>query len=65
VLAGLISALPRDVTLVVIEHDMDIVLEIADAITVLHHGSVIAEGTPTEIRSNKEVQKVYLGTSYV
>jgi branched-chain amino acid transport system ATP-binding protein len=65
VLAGLISALPRDVTLVVIEHDMDIVLEIADSITVLHHGSVIAEGTPTEIRNNKEVQKVYLGTSYV
>jgi branched-chain amino acid transport system ATP-binding protein len=64
-LSALISALPREVTLVVIEHDMDIVLEIADQITVLQHGSVIAEGTPAEIRSNKEVQRVYLGTSYV
>jgi len=64
ILTGLIKGLPRDVTLVLIEHDMEIVLDIADQITVLHHGSVIAEGTPAEIRMNPEVQKVYLGTSY-
>ncbi len=64
VLTGLIKGLPRDVTLVLIEHDMEIVMDIADQITVLHHGSVIAEGTPAAIRMNPEVQKVYLGTSY-
>lgn len=64
VLTGLIKQLPRDVTLVLIEHDMEVVLDIADRITVLHRGAVIAEGTPSQIRQNQEVQKVYLGSSY-
>jgi branched-chain amino acid transport system ATP-binding protein len=64
ILTDLIKKLPRTATLILIEHDMDIVLDIADRITVLYHGSVIAEGTPAEIRSNPEVQKVYLGSSY-
>lgn len=64
ILTDLIKKLPRSVTLILIEHDMEIVLDIADRITVLYHGSVIAEGTPAEIRSNQEVQKVYLGSSY-
>jgi branched-chain amino acid transport system ATP-binding protein len=63
-LARLINGLSRDFTLVLIEHDMDIVLEIADQITVLHRGAVIAEGTPAEIRANQEVQQVYLGHAY-
>lgn len=65
ILTDIIKNLPREVTLILIEHDMEIVLEIADMITVMYHGSVIAEGTPGEIRSNVEVQKVYLGSSYV
>ena len=65
ILTGLIKKLPRDVTLVLIEHDMEIVLEIAEQITVLNHGIVIAEGSPSEIKGNQEVQKVYLGSSYV
>ncbi|PKO04573.1 MAG: ABC transporter ATP-binding protein [Chloroflexi bacterium HGW-Chloroflexi-3] len=65
ILTDLIKKLPRDVTLILIEHDMEIVLDIADRITVMYHGSVIAEGTPGEIRSNVEVKKVYLGSSYV
>jgi branched-chain amino acid transport system ATP-binding protein len=64
ILKDLIKKLPSDVTLILIEHDMEIVLDIADRITVLYHGSVIAEGTPAEIRSNREVQQVYLGSSY-
>lgn len=64
VLTGLIKQLPQDVTVVLIEHDMEVVLDIADQITVLHRGSVIAEGTPAEIRQNQEVQEVYLGSSY-
>jgi branched-chain amino acid transport system ATP-binding protein len=65
ILKDLIKKLPASVTLILIEHDMEIVLDIADRISVLYHGSVIAEGTPAEIRSNQEVQKVYLGSSYV
>ncbi len=64
ILTGLIKELPGEVTLILIEHDMEIVLDIADRITVLHHGSVIAEGTPAEIKMNQEVQNVYLGSSY-
>lgn len=64
ILTRLIKDLPRHVTLILIEHDMEIVLDLADSITVLHHGSVIAEGTPAEIKMNQEVQNVYLGSSH-
>ena len=64
ILTDLIKKLPRTVTLILIEHDMEIVLDIADQITVLYHGTVIAEGVPAVIRANQEVQKVYLGSSY-
>jgi branched-chain amino acid transport system ATP-binding protein len=64
VLTGYIKNLPRDVTLILIEHDMEIVLDLADLITVLHRGSVIAEGIPAEIKMNQQVQSVYLGSSY-
>lgn len=61
VLTGLIKQLPIETTLVIIEHDMEIILDIADQITVLNQGSVIAEGSPNEIKNNEEVQRVYLG----
>lgn len=64
VLTKLIRQLPPDVTLVLIEHDMEVVLDIADQITVLHRGAVIAEGTLADIKQNQEVQNVYLGSSY-
>jgi branched-chain amino acid transport system ATP-binding protein len=64
ILTRLIKGLPRQVTLILIEHDMEIVLDLADHITVLNHGSVIAEGTPAEIKMNQEVQNVYLGGSH-
>ena len=63
VLTGLIKGLSREVTLILIEHDMEVVLDIADRITVLQHGSVIAEGAPAQIRTNQQVQNVYLGIS--
>ena len=64
ILTGLIKELPRTVTLILIEHDVEIVLDLADTITVMHRGAVIAEGAPGEIKANQEVQNVYLGSSY-
>ncbi len=56
-----IQSLSRGLTLVVIEHDMNLVLSISDHIVVLHQGRVIAEGTADEIKQNDEVQEAYLG----
>ena len=58
----LLAGLPRGVTLLIIEHDMDVVFSLADRITVLHHGEVLAEGTPDEMRGDARVYEVYLGT---
>jgi branched-chain amino acid transport system ATP-binding protein len=51
----------RGLTLLFTEHDMDVVFSIAERITVLHQGRVIAEGTPAEVRADAEVRRVYLG----
>jgi branched-chain amino acid transport system permease protein len=51
----------QGLTLLFCEHDMDIVFGIADVVTVMHQGRVLAEGAPEAIRSNPEVQKIYLG----
>jgi branched-chain amino acid transport system ATP-binding protein len=64
-LTTLIRGLPQNITLMLIEHNMEIVMDIADRITVLHHGVLIAEDTPAGIRANQEVQQVYLGSSHV
>jgi branched-chain amino acid transport system ATP-binding protein len=56
-----IGALPRDLTLLIIEHDMDTVFAVADRITVLDHGQVIADGAPEAVRSDPQVRAVYLG----
>jgi branched-chain amino acid transport system ATP-binding protein len=53
----------QNITLVFIEHDMDIVFKIAEAICVLCYGRVLAEGSPDSIRGNPEVIAAYLGTS--
>jgi branched-chain amino acid transport system ATP-binding protein len=51
-------------TIVLVEHNMNVVMNISDAITVMHLGNKLAEGTPAEIRINKTVQNVYLGELY-
>lgn len=60
-MVSIIKRLPRDITIVLIEHDMDVAFEIAEQITVLHFGSVIVEGTPEHIRGNPKVTEIYLG----
>jgi len=58
----LIRKLSVDHTLILIEHDMDAVFAIADVLTVMVNGTILASGTPEEIRNNQEVQTAYLGT---
>jgi branched-chain amino acid transport system ATP-binding protein len=57
----LIASLDRSLTLVIVEHDMDVVFQLAERITVLHEGRVIAEGTPAQVRGDTLVNEVYLG----
>ena len=59
---ALISRVTEGKTLLMVEHDMGVVFNLADRISVLVYGEVIATGTPTEIRANKKVQEAYLGT---
>ncbi|HET8568153.1 MAG TPA: ABC transporter ATP-binding protein [Candidatus Limnocylindria bacterium] len=57
----LIASLERTLTIVIVEHDMDVVFRLADRVSVLHEGKVIAEGTGDEIRGDVRVNEVYLG----
>jgi branched-chain amino acid transport system ATP-binding protein len=58
---ALIGSIPRDVTIVMIEHDMDVALEFAERITVLHFGQVIVEGTRAEVVQHPRTREIYLG----
>lgn len=60
-LAGIIRSLPRDLTVVLIEHDMDLALALVDSVTVMQNGKVIVESDPEGVRTNPLVQEVYLG----
>jgi branched-chain amino acid transport system ATP-binding protein len=57
----LLAAIPRDVTIVMIEHDMDTALDLADRISLLHFGEVIVEGSRAEVVANPRTREVYLG----
>ena len=57
----LIAAIPRETTIIMIEHDMDVALEYAERITLLHYGEVLADGSRTEVVANPRTREVYLG----
>jgi branched-chain amino acid transport system ATP-binding protein len=63
-LTDLLLQLDREITLVLIEHDMDVALTVAERVTMMHEGRVIVEGTPDEIRANQLVHDLYLGKSH-
>jgi branched-chain amino acid transport system ATP-binding protein len=58
----LIRRIARNLTILIVEHDMEVVMGLARTITVLHYGEVLAEGSPAEIQGNPRVQEVYLKT---
>ncbi len=61
----LIRRLTEGKTMIIIEHDMDVVFSLADRITVLHYGEILTTGTPQEIRENQAVKNAYLGEAEV
>jgi branched-chain amino acid transport system ATP-binding protein len=58
----LVRRIAKNLTILIVEHDMQVVMELADRITVLHYGAILAEGTPEEIQKNPKVLEVYLKT---
>ena len=60
-LTAMLLALPRSVTMILIEHDMDVALPVADRVTVMNEGAVVFEGSPQETASSPLVQSLYLG----
>ncbi len=59
--AAMIKGLAGDLTILLIEHDIDVVMDLSDQVIVMHQGAKLAEGTPAEVRENTAVQKAYLG----
>lgn len=64
IVADIIRALPAEITIVLIEHDMDLVLSLVDWVTCLNNGQFLAEGAPADIRTNPDIQNVYLGRAH-
>ena len=63
-MVSLIAALPRTLTILIVEHDMGVVFRLAERITVMQYGQVISEGSPDEVRADPEVRANYLGSVF-
>jgi branched-chain amino acid transport system ATP-binding protein len=57
----LVGGLPEDVTMLLIEHDMELALGLADRVTCLHNGAVVCQRTPDEIKADERVKDIYVG----
>jgi branched-chain amino acid transport system ATP-binding protein len=64
-LSELIRGLPAEMTVLLVEHDLDLVFDLAHEVTVLHLGQVLTTGTVAEVRANEDVQCAYLGAADV
>jgi len=62
-MTSMLKSLPQDITLLLIEHDMDVAFELGEQVTALHLGRVLADGPRDEVKRNARVQEVYLGAS--
>lgn len=60
-LVSLLRSLPREVTMILIEHDMDVALQVADRVIVMHEGEIVFRGTPSETAASSLVRSLYLG----
>ena len=63
-LIEILGALPRHMGFIIIEHDMDVALRVAESVTMMHNGRIFAEGTPDEIEADPRVQELYLGSGH-
>jgi branched-chain amino acid transport system ATP-binding protein len=61
---SLIGSLPKTLSILMIEHDMDVVFSVANRVTVLYYGKVLVTGTPAEVQASERVREVYLGTAH-
>jgi len=60
-----VKSIPRDVTILIIEHDLSIAFTLAEKVSVMHHGAVLVEGSVEEIRNNEEITRIYFGAGTV
>ncbi|KAA3625524.1 MAG: ABC transporter ATP-binding protein [Proteobacteria bacterium] len=63
-LVEILQALPEHIAYIIIEHDMDVALRVAESVTMMHNGRIFKEGTPEEIENDSEVQELYLGQGH-
>ena len=60
-MTNMVLQVGKDITILLVAHDMDLVFDLADRIAVLHYGELIADGTPEEIQTNPWVKEIYMG----
>lgn len=63
-LVAMLHGLPKHITIVIIEHDLEVALKVSDFVTIMNNGSLFREGTPEQIRSDPDVQAIYLGAEH-
>ena len=63
-LVAILTGLPSHIGFIIIEHDMDVALRVAESVTMMHNGRIFKEGTPEEIENDPEVQELYLGDGH-